>query len=227
MIDMNRKKALMALGILAVLGIAFFAQLGIKPADVRIIEILEKNRGKLLGLVGVVGAGIARDENNHIVGIAVYVDDCVIDKEKIPDHLGEFKIYIKRFYEISSFEKDGMIIRNDYFHLLNVTVDKNVYRQDDTLTITVRNLSNETFTFGNSVYGAYFERWDGESWRFYTGMISLQVITSLNPKEEARITYRLDEKPFSPGKYRVISRGWIEHGEETIRIWGCVEFIVL
>jgi len=91
----------------------------------------------------------------------------------------------------------------------------------------IQNLSNETFTFGDSAYGLYFERWDGKSWKFYTGTVSLQVITNLNSKEKARIIYELSEKPFSPGKYRVISKGWVEHEEETIRIWGYAEFTVL
>jgi len=226
---MNRK-VLMIFGVLAILlffGIFFVTQVNIKPTDVKIVEILEENRGKLLSLLGVVGAGIARDENNHIIGIAVYVDNDIINSKEIPDQLGGFKIYTKRFDEVSDSEKDRMIIRNDYFCLLNVELDKSVYRQNDTLVILIQNLSNETFTFGNSAYGIHFERWDGKSWKFYAGMISLQVITNLNPKEQARITYELSEKPFFPGKYRVISKGWVEHGKEIIRIWRYAEFTVL
>ena len=226
---MNRK-ILMILGVSAFMlfsGIIFVTQLNIKPADVKIVEVLEENKGKILSLLGVVGAGIARDENNYIIGIAVYVDDEIINSKEIPSQLGEFKIYIKRISEVSDFEKDRMIIRNDYFHLLNVTLNKSIYRQNETLIILIQNLSNETFTFGDSVYGLYFEKRDGESWNFYTGMIGLQVITKLNPKDKAWITYKLAEKPFYSGKYRVISKGWIEHEERIIRIWGYAEFTVL
>jgi len=215
------------LAVLGILGIMFVIHIGIKPTDVKIVEVLEENSESLLSLVGVVGAGIARDENNHIVGIAVYVDDDLIDRKEIPDRLGEFKTYIKRFDETSNYEKNNMIIRNDYFHLLNVTLDKSVYRRNETLIILIQNLSNETFTFGDSVYGSYFEKWGGKSWKFYTGIIGLQVITTLSPDEKARITYKLAEKPFSPGKYRIVSKGWIEHEEKTIRIWGYAEFTVL
>jgi len=128
---MNRK-ALIIFGVLAIIllfGAIFVTQFNIKPTDVEIFETLEENRGKLLGLLGVVGAGIARDENNHIIGIAVYVDDEIIDSKEMPSQLGGFKIYIKRFDEASDFEKDGMIIRNSYFRLLDVKLDKSIYRQ--------------------------------------------------------------------------------------------------
>ena len=229
LIRMNRK-ALMIFGVSAIVlffGIVFVTQFNIKPTDVKISEVLERNKGKLLGLLGVVGAGIARDENNHIIGIAVYMDDEITDNKKIPSQLGGFKVYIKRFDEISDIEKSKMIIRNSYFRLLNIRLDKSVYRRDETLVISIQNLSNETFTFGDSSYGSYFERWDGKSWKFYAGMISSQVITNLNSKGEARITYELSDKPFSSGKYRVVSKGWIEREKENIRIWGYAEFTVL
>jgi len=226
---MNRK-FLIIFGVSAIvllLGIIFVMQLNMKPTDAKIAETLDENKGKLLGLLGVVGAGIARDANNHIIGIAVYVDDEIANSKEIPSRLGEFKVYIKRFEEASDFEKSKMIIRNSYFRLLNVKLDKNAYQRGERLVISIQNLSNETFTFGNSAFGSYIERWDGESWRFYAGMISLQVITTLNSKGEARITYELSDEPFSPGKYRVVSKGWIEREEENIRIWGYAEFTVL
>jgi len=221
-------KILRVLGIIAIIAalvLIYVSQTSMKPADVRIVEILEENRGRLLGLVGVVGAGIARDENNRIIGIAIYVDDAV-SEEALPNQLGEFEIYIKRFYEESDLEKEKMIIRNDYFRLLKVTVDKDAYQADETLTIIVQNLSNETLTFGNSVYGAYFEKWDGKKWMFHTGIVGLLVITNLNPGEEGRITYKLDASLFDPGKYRVVSIGWIENEDGIIRVWGYIEFTV-
>lgn len=93
------KKLLIAIGILvalAVAGLVFVTRIGIMPTDTKIIEILYKNEENLLSIDGVVGAGIARDENNHIIGIAVYVEDYMVHFEKIPSKLGEFKISIKR-----------------------------------------------------------------------------------------------------------------------------------
>ena len=214
--------------VLAITGIVFVTQIGIKPADVKIFEILEDNRENLLGVFGVVGAGIARDESNRIIGIVVYVED-VTDTQKIPTKLGEFKVYIKGLNEASDFEKERMIIRNTHYQLLDVTADKNMYRENDNITITIKNLSNNTFAFGNSVYDLYFKKWNGVSWEFYTGVIGLEVITYLDPEETAKITYQLGgqtDRPFPPRKYRVISKGWVDHEGKTIYVWGFAEFTV-
>ena len=226
------KRALVILGslmALALTGIVFLAQISITPTDTKIINILEENRRNLLGIVGVVGAGIARDENNRTMGIAVYVDDAIISTQEIPSKMGEFRVYIKDIDEASDFEKEKMLIRNTHYHLLKVTTDKEIYQQNETIIITIGNLSNENFTFSNSVYGIFFERWNGDSWEFYTGVVGLQVITYLKPKEEGKITYHLGgeaERPFPSGKYRVISKGWLEHNKENINVWGYAEFIV-
>jgi len=215
--------------VLAVSGIVFLTRIGIRPADVRILEILDENRENLLSVVGVVGAGIARDENNHILGIAVYVEDNLVDTLKIPSKLGEFEVYIKSMDKASESEKIRMIIRNTHHNLLNVTTDKAAYSQDDTIVVTIENSSNETFTFGNSAYDLYFEEWNGVSWEPYTGVIGLEVITYLDPEESAKITYQLGgqtDKPFPSRKYRVISEGWLEHKGETVYIWGHAEFTV-
>ena len=215
--------------VLAISGIVFLTQIGVKPADVRILEILDENRENLLSVVGVVGAGIARDENNHILGIAVYVEDNLADTLKIPSKLGEFKVYIKSMDEANESEEEGMIIRNTHHNLLNVTTDKAAYSQDDTIVVTIENLSNETFTSSNSAYDLHFEEWNGVSWEPYTGVIGLEVVTYLDPEESAKITYQLGgqtDKPFPSRKYRVISEGWLEHKGETVYIWGHAEFTV-
>lgn len=111
-------KALMiAIGILLVLvitGIVFVTQIGIKPRDTKIIDILHENEEDLLSIDGVVGAGIARDENNHIKGIAVYVEDYMTDVQKIPSKLGEFKVFVIKITEASEFEKERMNIYRIY-----------------------------------------------------------------------------------------------------------------
>jgi len=224
------KKLVILIGILmlAIFGIIFISRMGITPTDTKIIDILDENEENLLGVAGVVGAGIAREENNHIIGIAVYVENNVTDTHQIPSKLGEFTVFIKEINEASEFEKESMIIRNMYYHLLNVTTDKTWYRQNDALTAIIENDSNETFTFGNSVYDLCFERWNGVAWEFYTGVIGLEVITYLNPGETAEIDYKLGsqtDKPFPPGKYRVFSKGWVENGQ-SISVWAYAEFTV-
>lgn len=225
------KRLSITIGVLVVLviaGIVYVTQISIIPTDVKIVEILEENKENLLSVDGVVGAGIARDEDNHIIGIAVYVEDNEADTQQIPSKLGEFKVFIKKISEASEFEKERMII-NPRYHLLNVTTDKSVYQQNDNITITVKNLSNETVTFGNSAYDLFFEKWNGVSWEVYTGVIGLEVITYLNPEEIGEIGYKLGgqtDKPFPQGKYRVISEGWLDHNGKIVYVWGYAEFAV-
>jgi len=108
------KKLLIVFGVflvVAIVAIVFVTQIGIRPTDTKIIDILYKNREKLLSIDGVVGAGIARDENNYIIGMAVYVEDDMTELRKIPAKLGEFEVFIKRISEIGEFEQERMIIR--------------------------------------------------------------------------------------------------------------------
>jgi len=90
-------------------------QFNIKPTDGKIVETLEENRGKLLSILGVAGAGIARDANNHIVGVAIHLDDEIANSKEIPSRLGEFKVYIKRFEEASDFENLRLFLWYVYF----------------------------------------------------------------------------------------------------------------
>jgi hypothetical protein len=77
----------------------------------------------LLSIDGVVGAGIARDEdNNYIIGIAVYVEDGIIDIKKIPSKLGEFDVFIKRINEATEFERERMILHKEYWQTHNNSV---------------------------------------------------------------------------------------------------------
>jgi len=89
----------------------FLFSLNIYPTDIKIIEILHENEDDLLNIDGVVGAGIARDENNYIIGIAIYVEDNMTNIQDIPTELGEFQVFIIKISETSEFEKEKMIIR--------------------------------------------------------------------------------------------------------------------
>ncbi|MFH1583955.1 MAG: hypothetical protein ABIA56_02400 [Actinomycetota bacterium] len=93
----------------------FLIQFGITPQDTKIIKILELNKDKILGIEGVVGAGININKDNNIVGIVIYIEDDIQETEKIPSklydkNLGEYKVFIKKIGEASDFEKEKMII---------------------------------------------------------------------------------------------------------------------
>lgn len=225
------KKLWVPIGMLAIaiVGIIFVSQVGVMPTDTKIIDLLHENKQSLLNVIGIVGAGIARDENNYIIGIAVYVEGNLTDIQQIPSKLEEFTVYIKDVAETSEFEREQMIIRNTYYHLLTVTTDKTLYQHNDTITITIKNESNKTFTFGNSVYDLHFEKWNKTSWEFYTGVIGLDVITPLDPTETAQIDYKLGrqmEKPFPAGQYRVITKGWVDQNGQDIPLWDDAQFTV-
>jgi len=109
------RKLLIPIGILLVVVVGAFvlvSQFDMEPTDTKIVKILEENKNDLLGIDGVIGAGIARNEsNNYIIGIAVYVEDNMTNVQEIPSELGGFKVFIKRISEASEFEKENMIIR--------------------------------------------------------------------------------------------------------------------
>jgi hypothetical protein len=117
--NMNRR-LLITIGVLAVLVVGafvfsiviWFIINPIVPTDTKMVDILLENESYLLGIDGVVGAGIARNEsNNYIIGIVVYVEDDMTNVQEIPSELGGFKVFIKRISEASEFEKEKMVIR--------------------------------------------------------------------------------------------------------------------
>jgi hypothetical protein len=104
----------LVIGTIFVLSVMLWMLNPIVPADVKMYHTLEKNQDVLFSIDGVIGAGIARNSSsNHIIGIAVYVEDNFTDVQEIPDKLGEFTVFIKRISEISEFEKERMLIRRD------------------------------------------------------------------------------------------------------------------
>lgn len=111
------KKILIGIGLLGALVVAFglfyiiaWSLNPIIPTDTKIIKILEENEESLLSIEGVVGAGIARDENNHIIGIAVYVVN-TSTIQAIPKKLGEFKVFVKNVSETTEAERRMIISR--------------------------------------------------------------------------------------------------------------------
>lgn len=104
----------LVIGTIFLLSVILWMLNPIVPTDVKIHHTLDENQDFLLGIDGVIGAGIARNSsNNYIIGIAVYVEDDITDVQEIPDKLGEFMVFIKRMSEISEFEKERMIIRRE------------------------------------------------------------------------------------------------------------------
>ena len=102
----------MVIGVFLLLSIILLMLNPIYPADVKIYDTLNGNKNFLLNISGVVGAGIARNiSNNHIIGIAVYIEDNATDIQEIPQKIGDFTVDIKRIGQISQFENERMIIR--------------------------------------------------------------------------------------------------------------------
>jgi len=96
---------------LVVAGIISFTQNDMTPTDTKIVQILYENKETLLNIEGVAGAGIAYDESNHIIGIAVYIEDNMTNFHTLPSKLDGFQVFIKRVSDVSEFEKAKMIIR--------------------------------------------------------------------------------------------------------------------
>lgn len=109
--------------------------------------------------------------------------------------------------------------------LLEVTTDEAVYHQDGNITITIKNTSNQTATFASTAYGVVFEKWVKDTWVFHSSIAGLEVIVSLELGQTHQILSNIDQL-FTPGKYRVLSRGWIEQEGQYIQIWGYAEFLV-
>ena len=87
----------LVIGTIFVLSVTLWMLNPIVPTDVKIHHTLEENQDVLLSIDGVIGAGIARNSsNNHIIGIAVYVEDNFTEVQQIPDKLGEFTVFIKK-----------------------------------------------------------------------------------------------------------------------------------
>jgi hypothetical protein len=104
----------LVIGTIFVLSVMLWMLNPIVPTDIKIRNTLEENQDALFSFDGIIGAGIARNSsNNHIIGIAVYVEDNFTDVQQIPDKLGEFTVFIKRISEISEFEKEHMLIRRE------------------------------------------------------------------------------------------------------------------
>ncbi|KPV64212.1 MAG: hypothetical protein AOA65_1024 [Candidatus Bathyarchaeota archaeon BA1] len=104
---------------------------------------------------------------------------------------------------------------------LMIALNKKVYSQAETMIITIKNVGEKTIFFGGTGYDLQFEKWDGESWHFYIGIIQAEVITPLQPDEEATVLYKLGEAldyPFPVGRYRVGTNGWYEINNEIHRL---------
>ena len=148
------------LGLLVVAGLVYVSQIGITPTDTKIVKILEENEKMLLSIDGVVGADIARNEDNSIAGIAVYIEDTV-DDQKIPNKLGEFNVVVRKISEVTEFEKERMIIRKQ------VTSSSSFGNDQVEKAITDYLLTQKYF-----------------SWKTTTDSCNFCVIENLNPTED-------------------------------------------
>ncbi len=116
----KKLKPVVIVGVLAAVAVGMFLLLivvgwmlnPIVPTDVKIIDTLNENKDSLLNITGVVGAGIARNNSdNHIIGIAVYIEDNATSVQDIPQKIGDFTVFIKRISEVGELGTERMIIR--------------------------------------------------------------------------------------------------------------------
>lgn len=91
----------------------------------------------------------------------------------------------------------------------SLTTNKETYRQDDIMTITIENISNETIWFTDGAYNIFFERFTGVDWEFHTAPVAIAVMTPLEAGETAQLTWPLDApgQEFPAGRYRVGTHG--------------------
>jgi len=112
---------------------------------------------------------------------------------------------------------------------LKVVTDKSSYREGEKMTIMIRNLSDKKIFFGSTAYGVRFEKWNSEKWVFHSSIIGADVIVTLEPSQTKQITVELSnpDQPFTAGKYRVLSNGWIEQDGKHIQVSGYSEFSII
>jgi len=113
--------------------------------------------------------------------------------------------------------------------MLKVATDKSSYREGEKMTITIRNLSDKKIFFGSTAYGVRFEKWNSEKWVFHSSIIGADVIVTLEPSQTKQITVELSNlyQPFTAGKYRVLSIGWIEQDGKNTQLSGYSEFSII
>lgn len=106
---------------------------------------------------------------------------------------------------------------------LSLTLDKTTYHRNERMTITIKNLSDNTFTFSNSTYDMHIERWVDGNWVSHSGVIGDDIITGLHLGESGQVILNAN---FLPGKYRAKSTG-ISDGENTVIVDAYAEFTIL
>ena len=93
--------------------------------------------------------------------------------------------------------------------VLRIDLDKYVYRCGEVMNITIRNISDETLWFTNSVYNLAFERFDKNynDWIFHSAPRAEEIITSIYPGDTVQLTLTLSADEFPPGHYRIGTHG--------------------
>ena len=99
---------------MVICGFIYINQTTATPTDTKIVVIILENKDKLLDIDGVVGAGIAKNENNATIGIAVYIEDDIASNHLIPRKINDYHVYIKKINETSEIEKEEMIISSNF-----------------------------------------------------------------------------------------------------------------
>lgn len=137
-----------------------------------------------------------------------------------PAKPGEYTINLR--YKVSN----GLLYTREYYQeilvkvvkmpykprpeeILAIGIDRNMYRPGETMIITIKNISNETIWFTNTVYNIVFERFNSiyNDWIYHTSPIAGQALVSISPNEEKQVKYIIDPELFPPGLYRVGTHG--------------------
>jgi len=110
---------------------------------------------------------------------------------------------------------------------LKVTTDKTMYEEEDNVTVTIKNTTDQTVKFGSTAYGVSFDKWQEDRWMLHYSVAGAEVIVTLEPKKATQLTVEPSkDRPFTPGQYRVVSTGWIEEDNSTLQVVGHSEFTV-
>jgi hypothetical protein len=103
---------------------------------------------------------------------------------------------------------------------LEVATDKTVYHEGENITVTVKNILNQTVFVSGIRLSKWAEGKLTESLYTPTSM----VLANLEPEQIAQGFF---PSTFStPGSYWVICEGWIEQDEQIVYVWGYTSILV-
>jgi len=118
-------------------------------------------------------------------------------------------LFSREYNWIYTFRVESFVLKSPSEAGLIITPGEETYHQGETMDIILSNVSNETIWFTDTAYNLCFERFNGVYWEFHTAIVGGLAMTPLELGETAQLTWVLDVplQPFSPGRYRVGTKG--------------------